>query len=644
MIPFSKRSYCFIILAAGILFALSSSVNCQYYTSGTDPGSLKWRQIKTPHFRLIYPLSFEKHAQYTANGLEYVYMPVSRTIHFPVPVMPVIIHNQTTIPSSVTPYAPRRMDFYTAPPQDLFPQDWVDQLLIHEFRHAAQYSAVNHGFTKALSFILGEQGTVSAIALFVPLWFVEGDATVIETALHYTGRGRTPSFEMRLRAQLVDKGIYTYEKAIGGSYRDFVPGKYELGYQIVGRTRDIYGFDIWSKVLSNVGRKPFTLVPFSGELKRQTGFNKYGLYDTLILAMQKLWKSEDLKYERNNYEVLTGNKKNSYISYNLPAVMKNDNIIAVKSGLDDLTKFIQIGSDGKEKYLFTAGYNFMPESISVSDSDIYWSEMTNDPRWTMRDYRVIKSFSFRTGKVRQLTHRTRYYAPSVSPDGKLLAAVEVTPENDYYLTILCSRDGSLLRKFRTPDNLLFVHPKWSDDGSRIVTVVFGKTGNNIALVDPESGNTDLLLPFSFMEIKRPSLWNNYILYTASYNGKDNIYALDTTTKEVLQVTSARFGASDAVLTNDRRSILYSNYTSSGYEIVKQLLNPHEWKKIIVPEHSAFPLAEKLTKEEGFIFNTDSVPKVEYKSELYNKATHVFHFHSWVPLGIDFENISASPGI
>ncbi|MDP4224671.1 MAG: hypothetical protein Q8868_15295, partial [Bacteroidota bacterium] len=45
-----------------------------------------------------------------------------------------------------------------------------------------------------------------------------------------------------------------------------------------------------------------------------------------------------------------------------------------------------------------------------------------------------------------------------------------------------------------------------------------------------------------------------------------------------------------------------------------------------------------------IFNTDSVPKVEYKSELYNKATHVFHFHSWVPLGIDFENISASPGI
>ena len=71
---------------------------------------------------------------------------------------------------------------YTVPPQDIYAQDWMDQLMVHEFRHAAQYAAVDRGFTRVLSLIFGQQALPAMIGLFAPFWFIEGDATVIETA------------------------------------------------------------------------------------------------------------------------------------------------------------------------------------------------------------------------------------------------------------------------------------------------------------------------------------------------------------------------------------------------------------------------------------------------------------------------------
>jgi hypothetical protein len=612
--------------------------------AGVDPASVKWRQINTPNFKVIYPLTFERHAQYIANSLEYNYFPDSRTISSFVPRMPLILHDQTTIPSSVTPYAPRRFDFFTTPSQDIYPQDWIDQLIIHEFRHASQFSAVNHGFTKALSYVLGEQGTFAPIALFVPIWFLEGDAVSMETALHYTGRGRTPSFEMRIRAHFFHKGIYSYEKATGGSYRDLVPDVYELGYHLVGLSKEIYGADLWGKVLSNVGRHPYTLVPFSSELKRQTGLNKYGLYQSLTSQLRDNWLNQDHQIQENDYQVLTKPTGREYTNYNLPVIFRDSLIVAVKSSLDDLTKVVLLNRKGHEETLFTAGVNYMSESMSVSDSILYWSEMTDDPRWSFRDYRVIKAYHFKTGKIKQLTHETRYYAPSVTRDGKFIVAVDITLDNSYFLVILNSKDGSLIKRINTPDNLLFIHPRWADDGKSIVSIVVGKKGNSLVLINPETSKLELLLPYSFLEIKRPSFYGHNIIYNASYNGIDNIYSLDRLTHQVSRVTSARFGASDASLTRDQSSIIYSNYTADGYQLVKVPLVPEKWEKITVPDKSAFPLAEKLMQQENFIFNTDSVPKVEYKSKPYRKAGNLFNFHSWMPVGIDFQNITASPGV
>jgi len=255
--PLYQLAFIIIFLAL-----LPESANSQYFDLGTDPASVKWKKIRTENFTVIFPESFSQHAQYISNGFEHIYLPECNSLKAYPKRFPVIIHNQAVHSNAFTPYAPRRIEFLTVGPQDNYAQDWIDQLIVHEFRHAVQYASVNTGFTRAMFYLFGQQAVPAVIGLIVPLWFIEGDATVIETTASGSGRGRLPSFEMKLKAQFIEKGIYNYEKAVHGSFKDYIPNRYELGYQLVGRARVEFGEYLWADVMNTVGRYPFMVVPF----------------------------------------------------------------------------------------------------------------------------------------------------------------------------------------------------------------------------------------------------------------------------------------------------------------------------------------------------------------------------------------------
>ena len=61
---------------------------------------------------------------------------------------------------------------------------------------------------------------MAVIGVYVPMWFLEGDATVFETSVGKSGRGRSPEFLNEMKAQVTEKGIYTYYKAVLGSYKE----------------------------------------------------------------------------------------------------------------------------------------------------------------------------------------------------------------------------------------------------------------------------------------------------------------------------------------------------------------------------------------------------------------------------------------
>ncbi len=632
------------LLIGALLFHFQSETSAQYFSLGQSPASSKWQQVKSENFRVIFPSGFENQSLYVSRALETVYKPVTTSMGIYPRKTPVILHNQSTRSNAFAPYAPRRMEFYTTPPQDNYPQDWLDQLVLHEFRHVLQYRQVDRGFSHVLSWFFGEQITAGILGLFVPFWYIEGDATMVETAWSKSGRGRVPSFEMRIRAQFLERGIYNYDKATHGSYRDFTPNRYELGYQLVSYTRKVYGADAWDKALSYTARLPFMVVPFSHGLHHSTGYGKVKLYKRNTGELKALWKKQYDEITYTPFDGITRPRK-YFTNYKNAAFLDDTTLIAERSSIDDITRIVTIHlGTGKEKVLFTPGTNYLDDNLSTDRTTITWSELTFDPRWALRDYTVIKYFDTREKKIRQLTSRSRYFVPVISPDGSRIACVEVTHENNYFLVILDAESGEVLNKVSAPGNLFFITPEWSPDNSRLVAVVLGEEGKSLVIASLESSTVETIMPFSFVEISKPIFYKHYILYTGAYSGIDNIYALDTITGLVYQVTSAPFGATDACLSLDDRTLIYSNYTAGGYELASSVLNDADWVPLNDVTDNSLKLYETIAEQENFLFRREDVPDENQEPKPYRKGLNLFNIHSWAPLSFNANNMSLNPGI
>ena len=174
-------------LTIGILliFTLVTPGKAQFVDLGQDPCSTRWRQIKTDNFQIIYPDFFEDNAQYLANIYEKLYAHAN-TLGIKPKRMSMIVRANGGVSNGNAGWAPKKSELYTAPPQDVS-DAWLEHLCIHEFRHIVQYDKVNQGFTKALYYIFGEQITMAVIGVYVPMWFLEGDATVFETSVGKSG-------------------------------------------------------------------------------------------------------------------------------------------------------------------------------------------------------------------------------------------------------------------------------------------------------------------------------------------------------------------------------------------------------------------------------------------------------------------------
>ena len=450
-----------ITLGIILTFFLGWNAFSQYYSTGQDPASIRWRQIKTEKYQLIFPAPFEKKAQYLANVMDLVVSGEISSLKAQVPRIPVILHTQSAISNGLTVWAPKRIELYPCPPQQTYAEEWLEQLAIHEYRHAVQISSINKGFSKAMGYVFGEQITGGILGLFVPSWFLEGDATVAETALSNTGRGRSALFESTLRAQVVEKGIYSYDKVTLGSYKTFTPDAYQLGYFLVGQVRNKYGIQAWDEAINRVAKYPFMVVPFNSGIRKTTGKWKTQIYKEALMELDSAWKRQLHATNHPAYHHITKRNPKNYTEYSHPIMINDTTILADKSSMDDITRFVLIDrKTGHEKKLLTPGYH-VGGTTSVGGNYLAWSELEPDHRWQNRDYAEIRIYNFLTGKQEELTSQSRYFAPIISHDGSRCAAVNITENNQCNIDILEVPSGRLLKQFPIPDFGQAITPNWS---------------------------------------------------------------------------------------------------------------------------------------------------------------------------------------
>jgi hypothetical protein len=323
------------LIIAGILISVQLSSQA-VAPLGQSPPQLKWKQIQTRHFQVIFPSEIENDAQRIANALDNAYHDVAASLKTLPRKIPIIMQNQTTDNNAFVSSEGRRAEFFSTPPQNpnnMGLNNWYDELSLHEYRHVVQMDQTRVGWGKYIFYLFGNSGTSVMQGLTNPWWFWEGDAVGCETSMGYGGRGRIPSFDLTFRAQLLSRGAFPYIKSACGSLKNAIPNHYLLGYLMTTYAKNHYGADVWSKILTNTYKKAPTPFSFSRSIKKITGLNAEGLYNKMTAEVKELW-SHQLDSVQETNATYIGNKTDKvFVNYKFPQYLPDGDIVVEKAGL-----------------------------------------------------------------------------------------------------------------------------------------------------------------------------------------------------------------------------------------------------------------------------------------------------------------------
>lgn len=595
---------------------------------GQNPSNLKWSQIRTPHFRLIFPSQISTTANRTANVMESVYQPISKNLGREPRTISIILQNQTAESNGFVSQLPRRSEFFITPPQDytlLGNNNWLDLLAVHEFRHVVQNDKALTGATKLVYNLLGNNGFSATTFLTVPNWFWEGDAVGVESSMTKSGRGRIPSFDMALRTQLLTKGAYSYSKAVCRSYKDFIPNHYVSGYFMTTYLKNKYGINAWDKVLEGTYKMPFYPFSFSNNIKKVTGLKTEQLYNQAFKDISEQWKNQTSEIIETPVTIFKTTKNKFFTNYEYPQILPNGKVLGIKSGLSDIEQLVILDTLKNEEVVLTLGIFNDAKMLSVSGSKVVWAEFNYDKRWTERDYSVVKLYDFNDKKLKSITHKSKLTSPSLSADGIKICAIENSVENKNSLLIL-GVNGLEIKRIKNIENALYINPRWSENNEIYVVKLLNGL-KTIVKIEVESGQETELFSPTNENIAHPVKHGNYVLYNSGITGIDNIFAFDVVSKKKFQVTNRKFGAFNPTVSTDGKTLIFNDFSIKGHQIVSM---PFESDKFLAfDENLAKPVkyfGQMVLQEAGENL-LRSVATTQFEIKKYSKA-NIFNLYTW----------------
>lgn len=612
-----------------LIFVLSAEAVCAQSTTVLENNpTLKWQQINTSNFRVIFPEGYQIQAQRVANTLEHIRKPESETLSTNPRKLSVILQNQSAISNGFVSITPRRSEFFGMPTQNynfIGNLDWLDLLATHEYRHVIQFQQANRGFNKFLYTLFGAN-TLSAMSyIAVPQWFWEGDAVATETELTTSGRGRIPNFNLLFSTNLQEGRVFNYHKQYLRSYKHNIPDHYVLGYNMVSYLRNrTDNPQVWDMITKNAWGKSILPFTFSNSIKKYTGLHVTDLYNEMTTDLVEEWKQTQASLEITPYENIVIRRDKSYTDYRFPVEIAPDTVLALKSGIGHIEEFVLI-SNGKEKKIWTPGIMNGSGMLSAVQGKIVWNEYRYDPRWRIRTYSVIMSYDTKTKIRRPVTNQSRYASAALSPDGTLVATVETSVDYKTRLVVLNFDSGLIMHSVENPESYFISMPRWRNN-SEVVALLTHNMKKAIGIINIETQEIKAVTEFSEDNVGHPVPFGDYILYNSPRTGIDNVFALNVLTGERFQITSSKYGAYNPSVSLDGKMLFYNEQGRDGFDVVKIPFNPTGWKQ--VPEEIVTSPFVASLAEQGHSYVLSSVPGQQYPVRKYSQLAHAINPHSW----------------
>ncbi len=669
----TKTGIRIIAVAVTLLTMACVKANAQFSLTGSDPAALRWMQMETENFKLIFPRGEDSLARVYGTELEQARLRIAGSSGYLIGQsyrgkMPVVLHSRYVLPNASVTWAPKRMDIFTVnDPYVPTAMPWVRNLAIHEGRHAAQMQFGAAGRNKVLHWLFGEMVAGAFAGIYPGPAFLEGDAVVAETALSRSGRGRQADF-LGYMMPAFDCGDWRdYYRWFYGSNKNYTPDYYRVGYMLIAGARVFFDDPLFTQdYFDRVVRKGWFL-NLQKTVRSASGNNFKESFRTIEENFRRLWNTEAALREPFMPSKQVSKTPRMHTEYKGAVASDDSGIYSLKSGLATSNSVVRMDSTGKEKRIRSFASYTSDLFLDSEGRRIFWSESVSGRRWTLGGSSRIRYVDLsKPGKVHDLTKEGRYFNPAPAPDGKVISATEYPYSGGSRIVLLDSGDGSVTKSFIAPDSLQFTESAWI--GERLFAAGLSENGMGVYEITGQGTDGKATLhqllgsqPVTLSHLRSvPVYGESQLSFLCDRTGVTELYSLDVESQTLRQLTSTRYGIGSPVFKSD--TLYYSSLAASdrpqdykqGRMMYATAVSDLPVTEVRYKDIHKYPVAEVLTAQELALGDTASVTaKVGFtRPERYSKIRFP-HVHSWAPVYFNYDNIesissddyykSASPG-
>ncbi len=202
-----------------------------------------WKTIESENFRVIFPVELSDVANRATHFLEEAHRTLSPLLRWQpaYKTQILIIDNSDSANGLTSPFARIGITLWVTPPENWYStayyDDYLRLLIFHEYTHFLNMDATR-GYSSIGRLVFGDAFLPNS--LWTP-WMLEGLAVYMETRFTSSGRGRSPYYEMALRAAVQEgvlnsRSFITLDKVNGTN--PYSPGgdtRYQYGYHLMNQ-------------------------------------------------------------------------------------------------------------------------------------------------------------------------------------------------------------------------------------------------------------------------------------------------------------------------------------------------------------------------------------------------------------------------
>jgi Tol biopolymer transport system component len=509
-----------------------------------------WKQIETEHFRITFPAALAPTAERAANYLEDANAVLSKELYWDVrsKVSILIIDNADSGNGVTSPIADFGIVLYATPPDNWFStayyDDWLRLLCFHEYTHFLNMDATR-GFWGLGRYLFGDVLLPNAAW---PPWMLEGLAVYNETRFTHSGRGRSPYYDMILRAAVEAKALdterfFTLDRVNGLGVPYFPAGeaRYLFGYELMnevsrtnkaGPTFDGQGqLASGEDALGVMSYRSSSRFPWfiNGNLENITGRDWSAYWNQFVqetrdranqeLAVIRSQPVSSVHYlSRGGYEVRGSafSPDGNWVAYTGETLDQRPGLYLrnLKTGE---TRRVADKTSGAE-LAFTPDSRYVVLSSLKLESEYY-------------EYSELAAYSIEKDSLEWLTAKQRARDPDVSRDGKTVVfTITRGPKASMAQGTLAERDGKLelrdIHEIVTIRNYdVISDPKFSPDGRTIYFSLHenGKVSEELMALDRASKRVRVLVSNGHFNRFPAVNSRGDVFFVSDQSGVDNLY-------------------------------------------------------------------------------------------------------------------------